>query len=139
MSQFPAMTVKRVLIAACVFAGLAYASHLASLYALPRLIMHKVSTRLTGQGQAVVLPPLASESSREVVMPSPDLLYALCQVNLAGGASATLHAAPSTRDYWSIALYDSNSDNFHVLNDRQAQGLPVSIRVQAKGGATAGA
>ncbi len=138
MSNAPFMSGRRVVAAACVFAAVAFAAHEVSLWALPRLIMHKVSTRLLDKGQGVVLPPLASESSREVVMPSPDLLYAICRVDLSS-ADAVIQLAPASKDYWSIALYDGNSDNFHVLNDRQAQGLPVSIRIQANGGAKTGA
>jgi uncharacterized membrane protein len=38
-----------------------------------------------------------------------------------------IRADPKTPHYWSIALYAANSDNFFVINDRQAAGLPVDI------------
>ena len=40
---------------------------------------------------------------------------------------AAIRADPKTRSYWSIALYAANSDNFFVVNDRQAGGRPVDL------------
>ena len=45
-----------------------------------------------------------------------------------------MQAAPQLKNYWSIALYAANSDNFFVRNDRQAQGRPVDLWLVAAGG-----
>ena len=35
--------------------------------------------------------------------------------------------APLSDTYWSISFYQTNTDNFYVLNDRQAKSNPVDI------------
>jgi len=40
-------------------------------------------------------------------------------------------------NYWSIALYSANSDNFFVRNDRQAAGKPVDLWLVPSSGAPA--
>jgi uncharacterized membrane protein len=45
-----------------------------------------------------------------------------------------VRAAPVLANYWSVALYAANSDNFFVRNDRQAQGRPVDLWLVAPGG-----
>ena len=69
---------------------------------------------------------MTDHTARRVVMPSPDLLYATCRMDLSQGP-LRIQADPKTPRYWSIALYASNSDNFFVLNDRQANGQPVDL------------
>jgi len=61
-----------------------------------------------------------------VVMPSPDLLYATCAFDVRQ-RPLRIQADPKLPGYWSIALYAANSDNFFVLNDRQAAGAPVDL------------
>ena len=83
----------------------------------------------------VLLPPMTDHTQRRVVMPSPDLLYAICSYDLAT-RPLRLRADPKLPTYWSIALYAANSDNFFVLNDRQAGGQPVDLLLVGPGGAT---
>ena len=70
--------------------------------------------------------PMTDAPSRRVVMPSPDLLYALCPFDVRQ-QPFRIQADPHPPGYWSIALYAANSDNFFVLNDRQAAGAPVDL------------
>jgi uncharacterized membrane protein len=109
--------------------AVAVAVHLTALWALPRLIMGRVMSAAAPAPQAsnrVVLPPPTDHLQRRVVMPSPDLLYALCTFDVST-QPMRIRADPKTPHYWSIALYAANSDNFFVINDRQAAGLPVDI------------
>ena len=97
--------------------------HLASLFALPRLIMLRTMKNITGSTAAntMMYPPQPSASSRAVVRPSPDLLYAICVYDLdaAGGAlRVSTHDMPSS--YWSVSIFDADTNNFYALNDRQA-------------------
>jgi uncharacterized membrane protein len=61
-------------------------------------------------------------------MPSPDLLYATCSLDIST-QPAQISANIDYPRYWSIALYADNSDNFMVRNDRQqgTQALRWSI------------
>jgi alkyl sulfatase BDS1-like metallo-beta-lactamase superfamily hydrolase/uncharacterized membrane protein len=125
-----------VLRCALVFTGVAAAVHLASLWALPRLIMARVANGLPLSNHTPYLPPQIDATSRQIVMPSPDMLYALCKLDLRQGP-VTVSAKPLSPDYWSIALYDNTSDHFHVINDRQAAGEAVQLTVSFPSGAKA--
>ncbi len=117
--------------------GLAVAvlAHLLTVWALPRLIMREAMTRigketaLQARAQApergapsaatgVYLPPPTDHTQRRIVMPSPDLLYATCALDLGAGPQRITAQVEHPR-YWSIALYGANSDNFFVVNDRK--------------------
>lgn len=109
--------------------ALAVLVHGLAVWALPRFIMSRVTTVASASsqpGDRVVFPPLTDHLQRRVVMPSPDLLYALCPFDVAR-QPLRIRANPKTPQYWSIALYAANSDNFFVINDRQAAGQPVDI------------
>ena len=104
--------------------------HVLAIWALPRLIMYRVMhgpiAVSTGGWNIPFYPAQADASSRTIVAPNPDLLYALCLIDLRKGA-VHISADPQLASYWSIALYASNSDNFFVLNDKAAGGKPVSL------------
>jgi uncharacterized membrane protein len=106
---------------------LAAVVHLLAVWALPRVIMHRLSTTaLPGERTAVVLPPMTDHTQRRVVMPSPDLLYAACALDVTE-RPMRVRADLRTPHYSSIALYASNSDNFFVVNDRQAAAGSVDL------------
>jgi len=105
----------------------AAAVHLLAVWALPRVIMWRLSTTATAQERAsVYLPPMTDHTQRRIVMPSPDLLYATCALDVSE-RPMRIRADLRTPGYSSIALYASNSDNYFVLNDRQAAGEPVDL------------
>jgi len=116
--------------------AIAIAVHFSAVWAVPRVMMWKLfdSFRQSADGapgpQTPVLPPLADATARRVVMPNPDLLYGLCVLDLERGP-VIVRADPKLSTYWSIALYSSNSDNFFVLNDREAGQRPVALRISA--------
>lgn len=113
--------------------GLAVAvpAHLLTVWAVPRLIMREAMTRIgdetalqaRAQGApaaatGVYLPPPTDHTQRRIVMPSPDLLYATCALDL-GAGPRRITAQVTHPSYWSVALYGANSDNFFVVNDRK--------------------
>jgi uncharacterized membrane protein len=117
--------------------GLAVAvlAHLLTVWALPRLIMREAMTRIgeetslqagaqaRAQGApsaatGVYLPPPTDHTQRRIVMPSSDLLYATCALDLGAGPQRITAQVEHPR-YWSVALYGANSDNFFVVNDRK--------------------
>jgi len=111
--------------------------HLLAVWAAPRLIMQVLmngpaAQKMNMHNQAA-FPEAVTAKSRSVVMPSPDMLYSVCAYDLREGP-LRVHAAPALRNYWSIALYAANSDNFFVRNDRQAAGRPVDLWLVAPGG-----
>jgi uncharacterized membrane protein len=117
-------------------------SHLAVVWAVPRVVMAMLAVNAPAETRApgaVHLPPMTDHTQRRVVLPSPDLLYATCAFDLSKGPWR-IRADPVTPHYWSIALYAANSDNFYVINDRQAAGAPVDLILARPGdpGAVAG-
>ena len=110
--------------------------HLLVVWATPRLIMNRVMNGPAAQAmnmrnQAAFLPE-TDASVRRVVMPSPDLLYSVCVFDVSAGP-VRVRANPGLPSYWSIALYAANSDNFFVLNDRQAGASPVDLWLVSEG------
>jgi uncharacterized membrane protein len=87
------------------------------IWATPHLIMHIAVTRVAdGRFHELRHSPRANETSRQIVRPSPDLAYSACAFDLAEGP-VKIQAAPWSQ-YWSLALYASNTDNFWTGNDR---------------------
>lgn len=109
--------------------------HLLVVWAAPRLIMHvlmngSVAKTLDMNNKAAFPPPVTAQS-RSVVMPSPDLLYSVCAFDVSQGP-VRVRANPQLSTYWSIALYANNSDNFFVINDRNANGQAVDLWLVSK-------
>ena len=104
--------------------------HLLVVWATPRLIMNRLMDGPAAQAMNMrnqaAFPPAVDATARRVVMPSPDLLYSVCVFDVSAGP-VRVRANPGLPSYWSIALYASNSDNFYVLNDRQAGGRAVDL------------
>jgi uncharacterized membrane protein len=117
--------------------------HLLIVWALPRVIMHKVLNTTPqdlgakpGATASVYFPPMTDASQRRILMPSPDLLYATCVFDVSV-RPLRVRADPRLPGYWSVALYAANSDNFFVVNDRQLAGKPLDlVLVGARGAAS---
>lgn len=106
----------------------AVAVHAIAIFLTPRLIMNRVIDTVAGEGAKPYLPPPIDHTQRRVVMPSPDLLYAVCAYDLSDGPLRIKLDGAYPR-YWSIALYGSNSDNFLTLSsdDVGERGVDVTI------------
>ena len=96
-------------------------THLGTVLAAPYVLMDAAMDRISRQGKIVNRwshPPRTSEKSRNVVRPSPDLAYSACVYDLKDGP---VHVVVSAwDDYMSVSMFQHNSDNFFVINDRQA-------------------
>ena len=131
------MTSSRGLLHLGAWIALAAATHLALVWALPRVVMQRVLRVAAAEAEAgggVLLPPPTDHQQRRIVMPSPDLMYALCVFDLRRGAQRVQFDG-SWPHYWSIALYASQTDNFFVLNDGAAGGRPVDLLLMPPGDA----
>jgi hypothetical protein len=103
-----------------VLAAVALLTHVLVVWAIPYVIMAALSASRPAEerGTGPLLPPMTDATSRRVVMPSPDLLYALCPFDVRQ-QPLRIQADPHPPGYWSIALYAANSDNFFVLNEHR--------------------
>jgi len=108
---------------------LAVIFHIATVMAIPHLVMktaHKrILKRAGSQVNTLLHSPRVTVDSRDVVKPSPDLLYSLCVYDVSEKPLRITAPVPDT--YWSLSFYQPNTDNFYVLNDRQAKANPVEI------------
>ena len=102
--------------------------HIASVIALPRLIMWRTMSAIahrTGLNK-MAHAPRPTSASRGIVRPSPDLLYSTC-VFAVGAGPVRVHASGMPDTYWSVSLFDAATDNFFVINDRQAKNGSVDF------------
>lgn len=89
---------------------------------LPNLIMEVLYMQGADNGgyNQMTVRPVPDETARNVVRPSPDLLYASCFYNLDDGPVSI--SAPVPERYWSMQFYQMNTDNFAgITNQRDAQ------------------
>lgn len=110
---------------------LAVGTHLACVVLLPRVVMGAAMSRLaavSGGVNGARLAPPTEAASRRIVMPSPDMRYAICVYDLADGPVEVV-ADPRWPAYWSLALYDARTDNYRSWNDRQLRGRGLHLRL----------
>ena len=102
--------------------ALAVVLHVAAVWLVPFAIMRIFMARVTEQSgvNRVIAQRLPTDKSRSVVKPSPDLLYGLCVYDVGTGPVKVSIRPPAT--YWSLALFDTNTDNFFKLNANEITG-----------------
>lgn len=110
-----------------------FAAHQLTLVAAPRVLMAAALRRVgqAGPNRFFHAPP-ATDRSRAVVRPSPDLAYSSCPLDLSAGPVA-IHVAPPPSPYWSLSVFDSNTDAVFVRNMDEAGGKPVNIVLARRG------
>ena len=103
--------------------------HLLAVTLFPRVMMALAFKRILQGADAeintLIHSPRVTVGSRRVVKPSPDLLYSICVYDVTEKPLRITVPIPAT--YWSISFYQTNTDNFYVLNDRQAKTDTVDI------------
>jgi uncharacterized membrane protein len=126
--------IRRWLVNIAAVAIIALTTHVALFGGTPYLIMSRVmkgaAARAGGTNTAFAGGELPTAADRAVVRPSPDLLYGFCAFDI--GEGPVLVGGTPSQAYWSMALYASNTDNFFVLNDRQAGGKPVQVVLSSR-------
>ncbi len=103
------------------FVGAAAIGHAAVVLGTPYLITGVVMNRMSQHGQVVNRFQFGSrttEASRQVVRPSPDLVYSSCVFDLSKGPVRVV--SKPWGDYMSISVFQANGDNIYAVNDREA-------------------
>lgn len=114
------------LIAGVLVAALAW--H-ATLVATPRLLMAAAYDRIAKGGpNRFSFGPLATDKSRAIVRPSPDLAYASCPFDL-GAGPLLIDVPPVPAAYWSLSVFDAETDVAFVRNNVEAAGAPIRAAV----------
>jgi uncharacterized membrane protein len=86
---------------------------------LPNMAMealYAVGSKQMSYNQLIV-NQVPDETSRTVVRPSPDLLYASCIYNLQNGPLVI--EAPVPVRYWSMQFYQMNTDNYAGITNQR--------------------
>jgi len=111
---------------------LAAAVHIAAVAYAPNAVMWRVMSLMGARGtNTIVHTERATAERRTIVKPSPDLLYSHCVYDVTRSPVKITTTAPAGT-YWSVALYASNTDNFFVLNDREAGAKPATVILLGK-------
>jgi uncharacterized membrane protein len=100
--------------------AIAVVVHFAAIYAVPRVLMHVAMERFgAGGANKWNFGERVTATSRQIVRPSPDFAYSACVYDLSDGP-VVITATPWD-NYWSLSLYGANTDNFFVIDDREAR------------------
>ena len=96
---------------------------------VPSLMMETIYTFGASENDynQLVVAPVPDETSRSVVRPSPDLLYASCIYNLKGGPLSI--EAPVPARYWSMQFYQMNTDNYASVTNQRGEKNRAGSRV----------
>jgi uncharacterized membrane protein len=111
---------------------LAILVHIALVSYIPYKAMDTVmNVRFKDLPRNTLIPsPPTTEQSRNVVRPSPDILYSICMYDVS--QKPLLFTCTLPEGYWSASFYADNTDNFYVINDRQAKSKMVEILLVGK-------
>jgi len=99
--------------------------HLGTVVTVPYAVMLLTKVTTGAEPNRIVHGSLVTAESRDVVRPSPDLLYSACPFDLSEGPLRVTARVPET--YFSISAFADNTDNFFVLNDQQVDVDQVAI------------
>lgn len=116
---------------------LAIVTYFITLSRTPQTLMSAAVSRMEKLGGINTFGhmPLATDKSRAVVRPSPDLAYSACPFDLSQGPLA-ISAAPVPANYWSLSVFQANTDAAFVRNNIEARGQAMQIVVAQPGQAT---
>lgn len=107
--------------------ALAALLHVLIVWLVPFAITSVFMSRVAAQAgyNRILTPPLPTDTARQIVKPSPDLLYALCVYDVSGGMVRITAKPPAS--YWSLSLYDRNTDNYFKINAAAVKGDTVDL------------
>ena len=113
--------------------SLAWLAWIFVLHATPGFMMGAAMAKLDRTGpNRFAHGPLATDKSRLIVRPSPDLDYSSCPLDLSKGP-VLIEVAPAPAPYWSLSIFDLRTDVAFVRNTRDSRGGAIKIVVAREG------
>jgi len=98
-------------------------AHIITLIVIPYQIMNNTMAKFPTN--VLLKGTRTTAESRGVVMPCPDLVYSIATYDV---SKYPLYFSAKVPDaYWSVSFYDTNSDNYFVINDKQVKSNPVEL------------
>ncbi|MES2753225.1 MAG: DUF1254 domain-containing protein [Pseudomonadota bacterium] len=121
-------------IAALIAVVLAAIAYQWTLGATPGFLINAAGKRISSDSgyNVMTFAPLATDQSRAIVRPSPDLAYASCPFDVSKGP-VLVEALPNAAPYWSLSVFDDQTDVAFVRNNRQSGNRPVRIALVKPG------
>lgn len=111
----------------------AMVTYVAALWATPHVIMAKAMEKLGAGGINVMRHQgLPTAENRWIVRPSPDLAYSICVFDLSMGP-VKIDAFVPPRRYWSLSVFDANTDNIFSVNDRAVRDGRYALTLSKNG------
>lgn len=108
---------------------LAIVTYFVTLSRTPQTLMAAAVSRLGKGGMnGFTHAPLATSKARAIVRPSPDLAYSSCPFDLSKGP-LMVTVAPVPANYWSLSVFQANTDVAFIRNNVENGGKPISIVV----------
>ncbi len=101
-----------------------------TLTVMPGLIMSRAMDRieaLGGETGSVRHAPQVTAENQTIVRASPDILYSVCLYNLSDGPLRIDAPWPADGNYASVSFYDSNTNNFAAMSDRDVRTQSTSV------------
>jgi uncharacterized membrane protein len=113
---------------------LAMAAWQVTLRLFPKTLMSLAINRVAQRGGINVFShaPLATDKARAIVRPSPDLAYSSCPFDLSKGP-LLIAATPVTAPYWSLSVFDAQTNAVFVRNDAGGQHRPIKLVIATAG------
>lgn len=109
------------------------ATYFFTLSRTPTTLMSAAVSRLSNGGMNTFThAPLATEKSRAIVRPSPDLGYSSCPFDLSAGPVAISVPVVPAR-YWSLSVFQANTDVAFVRNKVDSGGKPIGVVIALAG------
>lgn len=102
---------------------IAIMAHFITLIIIPYQIMNTTMAKFPVN--VLLKGTRTTAESRTVVMPCPDLVYSIVTYDVSKYPLRFTAQVPD--NYWSISLYDTNTDNYFVMNDKQVKSNPVEL------------
>ena len=113
---------------------LAFLGYNVAMAQFPRVLMGLAMHRVAkGTGYNIMAAvPLATDKARTIVRPSPDLAYSTCPFDLSDGP-VLVEVAPVPAPYWSLSVFDEQTDAVYVRNNIEAGNQPIRIAIAQEG------
>ena len=118
---------KRLVLVALVVGIVGIVSHILTVWTTPRVVMRTAWSQMTAHYgvNKVGRPALATAAARDAVLPSPDMLYAVCGFDVSKGPVRVTAKVPP--GYWSMAVYAMNTDAVYSVNGTVTGEGPVEF------------
>lgn len=123
--------IRRWIVPILVFGVVAAAAYQATLIATPFALMRAASAK-AGKALTVntfAFGPMTTDKNQTIVRPSPDLSYSLCAFDISDGNATLVRIEPVPGHYWSVSVYDADTNVAMVKSDRDTGGKPALLAI----------